>query len=100
MFVCIYIYIYIYTHKHILYTYIYIYIYIYTCTHTYIHTHTHAQTHTHTVQTYGEFGIFKPHADTQTVGICVVRNWWCRGVIESSPNLVLGCNQWGGMRCF
>ena len=31
---------------------------------------------------------------------CVRRNWWRQGVVESSPDPVLGGNQRDGMGCF
>ena len=46
------------------------------------------------------FEILKPHEDTQTVGIFVGWGWWCRGVIESFSDLVLGCNNWMGWGIF
>ena len=100
-------YIYIYIHTYI---YIYIYIYTYTYIYTYIygHTHTHIQytytyTHTHThIHNIDIWHIWNNQAwwkHSNSWPMC--EGNWCRmGVIESSPDSVLGGNQWDGMGCF
>ena len=90
------------SHKHTYtqtYTYINTLVKRYICIHSYIYVCTQTYETSCVCQIGHRFylGISRPHENTQTARIYMSRNWWHRGLIESSPDPVLVGSQWDGI---